>query len=141
MTALAFAPDGKSLASAGDGDVLSLWEVATGRERRQLTPRGRPGFRLHAEGYRHPDAVSLRFNALVFAPDGQTLLGGRGDGGVYVWDLTADRPVRAVYGHREEVTCLAVCGDGKTVASASVDRTVLVWDIAALRRALGDMDR
>ena len=68
------------------------------------------------------------------------MLGGRGDGGVYVWDVTADRPARKVYGHKEEVTCLTVCGGGKTVASASADRTVLVWDIAALREALRDRD-
>jgi RNA polymerase sigma factor (sigma-70 family) len=141
VTALAFSRDGKSLASAGEGDVLSLWEVATGRERRRLTGQGSPAIRLNAEGYRHPDRHAARFNALIFAPDGQTLLGGRADGGIYVWDLTAHRPARKVCGHREEITCLAVCGDGKTVASASVDRTVLVWDIAALKHAAADRDR
>jgi WD40 repeat protein len=63
------------------------------------------------------------------------------DGGVYVWDLTADRPARRVFGHKEQITGMIVCGDGKTVASASVDRTVLVWDIAALKNAPGDRDR
>jgi RNA polymerase sigma factor (sigma-70 family) len=137
VTALAFSPDGKSLAVAGHSDLLSLWEVATGQEHRLPIGRGKPAVRLDAEGYRHPNTAALRFNALAFAPDGQTLLGGRGDGGIYVWDLTADRPARKVHAHKEAVTCLAVCGDGKTVASASVDRTVLVWDIAALRHAPG----
>jgi RNA polymerase sigma factor (sigma-70 family) len=141
VTTLAFSADGKSLASAGAGDELSVWEVATGRERRRLVGRTSAAWRLDAEGYRNPDMMSQRFNALVFAPDGRTLLAGRGDGGVYVWDLTADRPAHKVYGHKEAVNGLALCGDGKTVASASVDRTVLVWDIAALRNALADRDR
>ncbi len=141
VTALAFSVDGKSLASAGEGAAVSLWEVATGRERRRfLEPIG-PIDRLDPDGYRHPQTLSRRFNALLFAPDGQTLFGGRADGGIYVWDITADRPARKVYGHKQEITDLAACGDGKTVASASVDRTVLVWDIAALRQMPGARDR
>jgi RNA polymerase sigma factor (sigma-70 family) len=141
VTALAFSPDGKSLATAGNGDAVSVWEVATGRERRRLVGRTSAAWLLDPEGYRNPDIAAAYFNALEFAPDGQTLLGGRGDGGVYVWDVTADRPAHKVYGHKEAVTCLAVSGDGKTVASASADRTVLVWDLAALRQALRDRDK
>jgi WD40 repeat protein len=141
VTALAFSPDGKSVAAAGAGNVLSLWEVSTGQERRWLVRRASPAIRLDAEGYRQPNTDAMRFNALAFAPDGQTLLGGRGDGGVYVWDLTADRPAREVFGHTEGITCLAVCGDGKSVASGSVDRTVLIWDISALKHEPDDRDR
>jgi RNA polymerase sigma factor (sigma-70 family) len=137
VTALAFAPDARSLGSAGAGDVLTLWEVATGRESRRLTGRGNPTDRLEPQGYRVPHKPGP-FNSLAFAPDGKALLAARDDGGVYVWDLGADRPARPVYGHKEAVTCLAVCGDGKTVASASADRTVLVWDLAALRRSPDD---
>jgi RNA polymerase sigma factor (sigma-70 family) len=135
VTALAFSPDGKFLASAGTGDVVSLWDVATSRERRRLIGRAGPVVRLDAEGYRHPDSLPPRFNALAFTPDGQALLAGRADSDVYVWDLTVDQPARKVGGHKGAVTCLAVSSDGKTVASGSADRTVLVWDIAALRRA------
>src|SRR5262249_41375069 len=140
VAALAFSPDGKSLAAAGDGDVLSLWEVPTGRARRRLTAPASRAVRLDPDGYRNPDSRARRFHALEFAPDGEALLAGRGDGGVYVWDLTADRPARRVHGHKGAVTCLAICG-GKTLASASEDRTVLVWDIAALRRAPADRYR
>jgi len=141
VTALAFSPDSKSLAAAGHGDVLSLWEVHTGRERRRLTAPASRAVKLDPDGYRNPDQQSQRFKALEFAPDGKALLAGRADGGLYVWDLTADRPARRAHGHKGAVTGLAVCGDGKTVASASIDCTVLVWDIAALRRAPGDRDR
>ena len=41
IRAVAFVPDGKALASAGDDAVISLWEAATGRELRRFAgPRG-----------------------------------------------------------------------------------------------------
>jgi len=52
-----------------------------------------------------------------------------------------DRPARTVFGHKEQITGLALCADGKTVATSSADRTVLVWDIAALKHAPQDRDR
>jgi RNA polymerase sigma factor (sigma-70 family) len=138
VTALAFSADGKSLASARNA-VISLWEVATGRERRLLIGEGGPAFRRVADGSRS-GCLPTDFTALDFTPDGQTLFAGRGDGGVYVWDLSADRPASKVFGHKEAITGLIVCGDGRTVATASVDRTVLVWDIAALKNAPDDPD-
>jgi RNA polymerase sigma factor (sigma-70 family) len=139
VTALAFSPDSKTLASAGDEDEVALWDVATGQERRRLVARGTTADRLHPDGYRNAPRPGS-FNALCFARDGQLLIGGRADGGLYILDPVRDRPAGKVFGHKEAVTGLALCGDGKTVASASADRTVLVWDITALLHALSDRD-
>jgi len=47
VQSLAFAPDGKTLASGGLDDTIRLWEVRTGQERRviggQRGRRLRPG--------------------------------------------------------------------------------------------------
>jgi WD40 repeat protein len=70
--ALAFSPDGKTLAvGLPNGDnAVDLWELATGRRRRQLRGHVMP------------------VTALAFSPDGRRLASGSADTTVLVWDLT-----------------------------------------------------
>ena len=135
VTALAFSADARALAAAGDEDVVHLWELATGKERR-LPAKGDLPDRLDVSATRLRRPSAGVFLALVFSPDGKTLLGGRGnDDAVYVWDLQGDRPTSKVSGHRDNVRALAVSRDGKTAASASADSTVLIWDLTGLKAA------
>jgi WD40 repeat protein len=68
ILAIAFSPDGKWIA-AGVGDhVITLWNLADGKELRHLRGHEEPVF------------------ALRFAPDGKTLAVGSGDGTLRVWD-------------------------------------------------------
>src|SRR5262249_57793257 len=71
VVALAFTPDGRTLASGGDGATLRLWEVASGRERRPLTG--------HSGGVR----------GVAFSPDGKNLAAAGGDGTARLWDVNA----------------------------------------------------
>src|ERR1700687_3919772 len=71
VRAVAFAPDGNLLASAGDDGKIRLWDRATGQE----------------SGYL--DAHQGIVFALPFAPDGRTLASGGADGTVKLWDLDA----------------------------------------------------
>jgi WD40 repeat protein len=68
---LSFAPDGKTLATAGEDGTVRLWELATGQERVRLT------------GHRG------RVSAAAFAPDGDTLATGGIDGRALLWKLSA----------------------------------------------------
>src|SRR5437868_6479344 len=52
---VAFSPDGKTLASGGNDELIGLWNPSTGAELRR--------FKGHDDGV----------NALAFAPDGKTL--------------------------------------------------------------------
>ncbi len=69
LNALAFAPDGNSLATGGDVSEVRLWELATGQLRQ--TFKG------------HRGAVS----AVAFSPDGRHLLSGSQDWTALVWDV------------------------------------------------------
>jgi hypothetical protein len=71
--AIGFSADGRTLATAGDGNRIRLWEVATGSER------------LLLEG--HAGQV-IRF---LFAENGKTLISTSSDTTALVWDLTGLR--------------------------------------------------
>jgi WD40 repeat protein len=104
--AVAFAPDGQTLASSGGlrhaGGEVKLWDVATGRAR------------AHLGG--HPGAVY----ALAFAPDGQTLATGGEDGTVTVWDIRTGQVQATFSGHPAAAYALAYAPDGRTLAAAGV---------------------
>jgi WD40 repeat protein len=72
---LAWSPDGRLLASAGDDARILLWDPATGACTAEL------------EGHRRT------VRALAFGPDGATLLSGADDGAVLLWDVES-RAVR-----------------------------------------------
>ena len=71
ISALAFTPDGRLLASASVDRTIRVWNVADQAELRCL--RG------------HQDKVT----ALAFLPDGRTLVSGCANGSVCFWDVTA----------------------------------------------------
>ena len=108
---MAFAPDGKTLASGGLDNLIVLWDLATGR--RKATLKG------------HSNSVYT----VAFTPDGKTLASGGLDYTVKLWDVADDGPRSILVGHAGGIDSVAFAPDGKTLASASRDRTVRLWDV------------
>jgi WD40 repeat protein len=121
--ALAWSPDGKTLAAARA--VISLWDVESGKVIRTL------------EG--HEDFV----RALTFSPEGRTLASASMDRSIRVWNLDKGKEAYvlkpegfAFYADSELVTApiplpataAAFSPDGKWLATGGADRIIRLWD-------------
>ncbi|WP_037880778.1 trypsin-like peptidase domain-containing protein [Streptomyces sp. NRRL S-378] len=111
VAAVAFSPDKRTLATAGQDTTVRLWNLSTRKLRATL-----PG---------HTDKVS----SVAFSPDGRTLATGSDDKTVRLWDLDAEESRATLTGHTQGVTSLAFSPDGSTLATGSNDATVRFWDV------------
>ncbi|MFL5240710.1 MAG: protein kinase domain-containing protein [Gemmataceae bacterium] len=104
--ALAYSPDGKTLAS-GCNETVKIWDVTTGQELREF--RGHPG----------------SIGCLAYAADGKTLAVGAG-GKVKLWDLVTSKE-RANIAPNQFVEWVAFTGDSSKLVMGGAG--VKVWDL------------
>ncbi len=106
---LAWSPDNKRVASAGEDKTVQVWDANTGGT--FLTYKG------------HADAV----NAVAWSSDGKYLASASRDKTVQVWDATTGKLALTYSEHTASVNALVWSPDSRHIASAGDDKKVLVW--------------
>jgi WD40 repeat protein len=160
--AVAFSPDGKTLAVPA-GASVRLLEVATGKEYRRLrTGRGElravlfsPDGKLLAaisgrairlwevatgkELFPPVEEYGIQIRSGALSPDGKllALAAGSFDGTVSLWEMATARRRRKFAGHQGSVDSVAFSADGRTLASGGSDGMALVWDVTGLADGCG----
>ncbi|MGH3844617.1 MAG: caspase, EACC1-associated type [Pseudonocardiaceae bacterium] len=109
VTAVAFSPDGRLLATASHDNEVCLWDPATGQHLRTLTGHDGPVW------------------GVAFSPDGRLLATSGEDNTARLWDPATGQHLRTLTGHDGPVQGVAFSPDGHVLATASDDNTARLW--------------
>jgi WD40 repeat protein len=113
VTALAFSPDGTSLASSSPLEgCVRLWDPSDGRSLGTI-PRSTGTVR-----------------ALAFSPDGGLLAIAQADGSAVLWGLAEGRVLARVRANGCGLQSVAFSADGRSLATGGADGCVRLWDVA-----------
>lgn len=104
VTALAFSPDGRQLATALPDEIV-LWDLASRRILNRL---------------------STAATALAFSPDGLSLAVATPDHPIQIWSLTRPTLTRKLPGQPSPIAALAFTSQGQLL-SAAQDRSLKLW--------------
>ena len=110
IAAIAYSPDGATLASASADKSIKLWRVSEGKAIATLNG--------------HSDGVT----SLAFSPDGERVASGSNDKSVKLWSTVSGKLLATLSGHNDGVTSVAFSPKDNLLASGSYDRSVILWN-------------
>ena len=110
--ALAYSPDGKTLASSGNAATVQLWDTEKHTIKKSLIG--------------HRDSVV----AVSISSDGQLLASGSDDTTIILWNLATAEKIASLKKHKGSLISLVFSPDGKFLVSSDDQNAVLIWDVA-----------
>ena len=119
LWSVSWSPDGKSIATGGEGGVVKLWDADTGRPIASFAGHVGP------------------VRCVAWSPSGDRLASAGDDESIKLWNVET-RQQTSLAGHDGHVAALAWSPDGKWLASGSEDGSVKLWDTGSgsLRQTL-----
>ena len=168
VVALAFSPDGKTLASGSRDGKVKIWDVETGESRslaghadsEVLTIAYSPdGTKIASLGEYDDNTIKLwdaatgnhirtmrshSIRSIVFSPDGTQIASGEGPhrqalGRINLWDVGTGGKIATLSGPSSDVWSVAFSPDGTQIVSGWVDNTITLWDVSS-RTAIATLE-
>lgn len=114
-----FSPDGKLIASNGDGEII-IWQFSTGREIIRI-----PGI----------------FSSIDFAPDSKSIVAAESDGEfldeerklpfyIEIFNVSNGKLVKRFPTHKNKINSVKFSNDGNLILTSSDDHTAKLWNTA-----------
>jgi WD40 repeat protein len=152
----ALSGDGKRLFVGMAGDIIEVWEVASGKK--ALTLSGHysllvlsgDGKRLFSQSQDHTikvwevagkEVLTLRGHVdevlgAALSRDGKRLATASYSGAIKVWDLETGKETHSLRGHKDGAYTLGLSADGQRLFSTGADKTIKIWDLEAGKETL-----
>ena len=111
IRAIAYSPDGATLACGTSDATILLWNVSTWKNRLLLKE--------------HTKMIT----SVAFSPDGQTLVSAGRDKTILLWNVHTGELLRTLTQHTSDINDVVFSLDGSRLASCD-DTTVRIWDVA-----------
>ena len=116
ISALAFHPNNRTLATGNQSGEVILWNAETGE-------------RLHTLLQNPQDpAENGEVTSLAFSPNGKQLFAGTVKQRIYVWNVDNAKRDSFPVIHRNRITSVALSPNGRYLVSGSNDSTAGLWD-------------
>ena len=163
--ALAFSPDGETIASGNHLGRITLFDMHSGSALADIDAHKHSVAQVaFSPDNRYLASSSLEMDiklwdlqtkklvrtfsnpaadeviSIAFSPDGRYLAGGNFSGGLWLWDAQTGERLRGYVGHQSPANVLAIDPQGETLISGSFDAAIKIWDLQTglLRATLHD---
>lgn len=111
INAIAFSPDGQTIASGSADRTIKIWKLNSAVPRSTLVGH------------------SSLIDAIAFSPDGKIIASGSWDYTIKIWDVETGELIHTFCKHFGWIKCVAISSDRQILASGSADRTINIWNL------------